>query len=313
VPYRRLPERPPPPPAELRLVKTRYFPPSRLLVEVRAWGLLLLGLSGIVVGCALFAAGQAGAVECVLLGIGCVAAQTVMAGVRRTRMRALSALRASAMEMLHDGDIAGAAARLDAVIEEGHSLRSNVPTAWHSVAVVYRAVAELTGGRPDEASAMLRMIAHSGTLENAGPEPRSLLYTSLALAEGLRGELDAADRWLAQAQETPVPRGPRPLLGPSTDLLNVEAVLALRHGRFDEAAGLLRSRADGTPAILLAFALASMASGTESDAEVARLVAAGRKVPRASYAYLAAGWPAFDAFLERHGLGPPLSSSLRPG
>ncbi len=233
-------------------------------------------------------------------------------------MRALAQARADALASLHAGDPRSAARGLDAVLEEAHTFRANAPARWHASTVVQRAVVELTTGKLDESLAILRMVASSGALDRADPGAKRLLRTSLALAEGLRGDAAAAERWLAAAREIPArARGgpaPPPLLPFRDDLVDLEALLALRAGRFEHATLLLRpaledaSSADpvarGRIAILLAYAIEATACGPESDAEVIRLVNEANAGSGDAYRFVGSGWPPWAEFLARHASEP---------
>lgn len=162
----------------------------------------------------------------------------------------------------------------------------------------YRAATVLRQGRLDEAITMLEEIDRRGEIHSID----AMTASTLAFAHALRGDLDTAQAWLAEAA---VRRGKEvtPVTLPD---LGTEVVIDLRRGRFREVQVRL---ADQWPEmervmtgerlrrmrVLRAFAVAQ--GDVREAGAVGPLLAPLQPGKRDEFAYLATAWPELDRFL----------------
>jgi hypothetical protein len=158
--------------------------------------------------------------------------------------------------------------------------------------------------------ALLRLGDLAGSLEAfAGAERsrlrlyRPLSASFLALAHAMRGDLDAADAWVAES----VRRAASPSCVTRIHLA-AEAIVRLRRGGAADAVRLLDERwgeiersttADLVRAFRIVRALAAATAG--SPAQVPDLLAGARPFRPGEYAWMGAGWPEMARYLAANG------------
>jgi len=136
---------------------------------------------------------------------------------------------------------------------------------------------------------------------------RPAIAALIALCDALAGDLDAADRWVAEArQRTASPSST------SRVHLAAEAIVRLRRGDasgavrlFDETWGELErcTSADLVRAFRVVRAFAAERTGGAAAAQAADLLAGARPFRAGEYAWLAAAWPEMASYLAANGFG----------
>lgn len=205
----------------------------------------------------------------------------------------------TAVNLLNGGRIDEAAAIFDQLT------RSERNTPAHAVYVFNRAVAYMLQGRPRRAyslfNAVLRSHAfHFGFSNSYLP----LLYVEVATCLALMGELVAArghrDAAMSSLQEQERGR-----------LVFLDALLLSRMGNYSAAAELAGSRYREAEALLrvptckglrLVHAFALAQDGRTHTSEFRNLLDAVRPARPGEFAWIAANWPEFAAFLARNSL-----------
>lgn len=171
-------------------------------------------------------------------------------------------------------------------------------------------LAQYRQGRYDDAIASLVEADRGGGAFNIDPS----LASTLGIIHALRGDLEVADRWSAEAQI----RYAGQVANASFPNLIAETVIALRHGEFDEVhrrlerdwAEIENTRKGETlrPLRLFrAFATARVAAITDSQ-QLAALVVALQPAGATDFAYLGVEWPELYDFIAR--AFPPTSAIL---
>jgi tetratricopeptide (TPR) repeat protein len=133
----------------------------------------------------------------------------------------------------------------------------------------------------------------------------------LALDYGLLGDLDAAEKWMAEVERRDLSRPQLPAMKAFT-----RAVLDCRTGRCSDAARMLEERWPEYEATLTgetlrpmrvvrAFAIAGQGPRSAGLAETA--IATARPAYPGEYAFLGVAWPEMERFLASHRLVPVLS------
>lgn len=171
--------------------------------------------------------------------------------------------------------------------------------ALHSVGLLFLGIARARGGDIDGALALLHVVDEGGWLAGR-PIWQAWLMPWLAQLHAARGELDAAEAWLATARAR-LPEGRREVLR------SAEILVALRRGRYPEALERLEhpgaSEGDedavrGHFEVLRAFARSRIGDPLPDD-EVRRIVrrwinAPGRALPLEKW------WAELGAFVTTH-------------
>ncbi len=136
---------------------------------------------------------------------------------------------------------------------------------------------------------------------------RPMIAAMIALCDALAGDLDAADRWIAEARRRAAGPG-----ATSRVHLAAEAIVRLRRGDgpgaarlFDQTwAELERSTAaDLVRALRVVRAFAAEQAGGAAGAQAADLLAGARPFHAREYAWIVAGWPEMARYLLANGFG----------
>jgi hypothetical protein len=140
---------------------------------------------------------------------------------------------------------------------------------------------------------------------------RTLAAVNLAFAHALAGQLEAAERWCAEAR-TRIAKNRDDRLEYASRLCLAEATVALRRGRVAEAGELLEKNwstirevlnANTVRAAEILRAFVEVGGGVrQSNTSTERLIRVEPVLP-GEFAFLGVQWPEMDAFLAAHGLG----------
>jgi hypothetical protein len=291
---------PPPPSRPVAPWRAALLP--RLRRTLVLWLLLLAGLllfrrffggelSGAAAG---DGAGQAGRwiwfPLLVAAGLGLFAVLTIWrARLARANQRGLA--------LMTGGDAAGAAeifARLGRSRTAGAALRS--------VGAYNLALARLRLGQHGPALEALAPFEEGGARMLRAPAAGAS-----ALCCALRGELEAGERWVAEAHRRFAAGGAIP----TRFHLAAAAILALRRGEPAAARDLFERdwaelergvTADFVRGLRVACALAAERAGGEAPGALAELLAGARPSRPGELAWLSASWPEMAAYLAAHGL-----------
>jgi hypothetical protein len=172
--------------------------------------------------------------------------------------------------------------------------------------------AQLWGGHHDEAIGTFAQIEKKRAVLFSS-SVRTVAATHLALAQGLSGQLDAAEKWCAEARaRIAINRDDR--IDYAARICLAEAVVALRRGRPADATALLERgwatmrevlNANTLRVAEVVRALAEAAGGLRQTNTVAERLLRVEPVIAGEFAFLGARWPEMRAFLDAHGLGAP--------
>jgi len=186
--------------------------------------------------------------------------------------------------------------------------RTEVNSSAHPVYVFNRGVAYMIQGRLKRAYSLFNAVRHSRhftTGQAASYEP--LLYVEMATCLALLGWIDEA----ADHREAAAARLDRDEVA---RLAFVDAVIALRVRRPEQAVAVARSnwrsaeallRVPSRKALRLIYAFALETTSGGASAEFRSLVEGVRPCRPGEFDWVGAEWPAFRAFLARHGLSDP--------
>ena len=172
------------------------------------------------------------------------------------------------------------------------------------------AEAELHAGRLDGALAACAEIERSRRFV-LGSAVRVRVATLTALVYAIRGELQSAERWTADARLR-IARSKEERLVPSAQLCLAEAVVACRKGAPTEAIALLDRTwnelryslsADAMRLVETVRAFAEAQAGLRASNTVAERLVRVEPVGPGELSFLGVGWPEMSAFLSAHGLG----------
>ncbi len=205
-------------------------------------------------------------------------------------------LQALARTLVRDGDPFVAARSLEAVVADARAY-----PGFHSVALLLLGIARARGGDAEGAIELFYVVHGADWLDNRQGW-LSWLLPWTATMHAVRGELDRAENWLAEARAR-LPANKR------ESLVACEALVALRRGRPEEAIERIDAYRTAHPdeghgaaqahfAVLRAFAC-EVAGRPLPDGEVQALVAARMTAPGRALP-LECWWGEFAAFLERH-------------
>jgi hypothetical protein len=218
--------------------------------------------------------------------------------VTRRHARSLNGrLKVLAGTLARDGDPNVAARSLEAIVAD-----SRAYPGFHSIALLFLAIARARGGDADGALELLYVVHRAGWLAHREVWLAWLLPW-LAQLHAARGELDVAQHWLADARAR-LPEGRRDVL------TSAETLVALRLGNLDDAmrhidrhtaGAAVNDRANEHFALLRAFASERAGRPLPTDAVrslvESRLASPGRVLPLEKW------WAEFAEFIERH--APP--------
>lgn len=270
-------------------------------VKKGAWSASVLGV-GAAFGAGAFLAAQMafGAAGFIPL-LGAYGALIAWSVDRRRKMVDCVRENDDAVALLNAGDVAKAESTFEHLIR-----KSRANPGYNALFVYNRGVAFLRRGEFDRAISLFHAVLDSGWLNSSRMPFRPLLFSGLATAHALRGDLHAAQHWLHQAHAT-VSHAKRGAL------LLADAIVAVRTGRprdalammdagWAQAEGVLSAIQVRTLRLLRAFAMEQLPPAPGLDEEIQRQLLAVRPFPPGAYDYVGASWPEFAHFLRRHGL-----------
>ena len=196
--------------------------------------------------------------------------------------------------LLEAGNVPAASACFETFCRYGRLLPK-----LHAIAVFNRGLAYLREGQIDRALLLFHSVLKSMQFENKGNRSLHYLYSGLASAYSLKGELDDAEKYQALMHSA---KG-----GDDRQRLYVNALVANRHGRFADAAReILKENASVRDlqsrhlCMLGAFACAHSGDPIlQNDME--KLLAGAKPFQPGEYDYLTHNWPEFRSFLILHG------------
>lgn len=219
----------------------------------------------------------------------------------RARQTTFSRRNQEGIERYMRGDFASASE-----IFRHNALRFRHPAPMLGISSFNLGLAQLRLGDVDGALQLLHAVERSSGLRRA-PVVHRTCPLWISICYGVRGEADAARRWLELADRT----GRTAF---SLELL-ARAILLCREGNFQRAASLLTERRDGIPPadrhdvlplldLVHAFARSKLdgAPRPELRSMVTGDGEPGRTQPPASYRFLACSWESFRSFLEAYDL-----------
>ncbi|MFT5992430.1 MAG: tetratricopeptide (TPR) repeat protein [Bradymonadia bacterium] len=220
---------------------------------------------------------------------------------RRRKAHDLVRMNDDAVALLNSGDVHRAAGIFEQLIASSRG----VP-AYHALFVYNRGVAFLRAGEFDRALSLFTAALSSGWLDNERMPFRPMIFSGMATAHALRGDIGAAQAWIRDAHAiiSDAKRGA---------LLPADVIAALRSGRPGDAIAMMDSgwaSAEGVLSpvqlralkLLRAFALEFGPANDVRDAEIQRLIDSVHPHPAGAFQYVGAAWPEFQAFLRRAGL-----------
>jgi ATP/maltotriose-dependent transcriptional regulator MalT len=213
------------------------------------------------------------------------------------RGRAFNAANNAGVRALTDGDFARAEGEFAAL-----ERRPLLFGGYASVARFNLALARLYLGRLEEAITLLARLDGKWSATRLKPQ----IANYLATAHALRGQLDAAKTWLAEA-EIRIAKTPLPALSAQADL--ARAVIQLRSGQADEVHRWLETQWRGLERALTGFylrpfavlrAFATAHAGGQREAGIAdRVMNDLQPIREGEFAMLEREWPEMQAFLAR--------------
>jgi hypothetical protein len=215
--------------------------------------------------------------------------------VTRLHARSLNErLKALAGTLARDGDPALAARSLEALVAD-----SRAYPGCHSIALLFLGIARARAGDADGALELLHVVQRAGWLAH-----RELwmawLLPWLAQLHAARGELDLAQQWLALARG----RLPESRHG---SLTSAESLVALRHGKLDDALAIIEAYTAGAAAedpvrqhFALLRAFARERAGRPLPASEVRVLVEARLASPGRVLPLEKWWAEFAEFVERH-------------
>lgn len=176
-------------------------------------------------------------------------------------------------------------------------------SAHHAIAVFGVGAARIAQGQPERGVELMEAVLESGWGRAiAMSAQRGVLEAGLASGLALAGEIDRAERWLAEAKRRAPPAH-------SGRTLYAEALIAARRARWDEAARLESewTRAENDLALrprrALRVVIALMRErGGASAEEVDLWLRAIHPLTLGGALHLGARWPEMRAFLAAHGV-----------
>jgi len=216
--------------------------------------------------------------------------------VRRLHARSLSArLKALTGSLARDGEPMVVARGLEAIVGDARDF-----PGFHSIAVLFLGIAKARAGDVDGALELLHVVDAGGWL--AGRDLwQAWLLPWMSQLHAARGDLDAAEQWLAIARERlPSDR--------HEHLISAATVVALRRGRYDEAIAAIDAYVDLASAsgpvrehyaLLRAFAC-ERAGRPLAEEETHRVVAACVTPSHPRPFPLEKWWGELASFVDRH-------------
>ncbi len=268
-------------------------PTTRLAETTRILGAVLA-----IVGVVLALTGVPGVVAASVFGAGVVS----YFASRTLHERALAATRFIAEEnsrivaLLRDGRLDEAARALDALL-----VRARVAPRPHAVLLVLRAALFTRANDVARARPILVAVHDSKLL---GDDPSGLwnarVRSALAVVDAARGDVDAADAWLAPLEGVDEVSG---------ELVVPRVVIAARRGLYAEAVAAAAASAPGdadnkTLGVLRAFSIERSAPDGARAGEVESSLRAVGPVDASDIDYLRSAWPTLTAFCAAHRLAP---------
>lgn len=181
---------------------------------------------------------------------------------------------------------------------------------YEAAASISLGLAQLWAGHLDLAIATFAALEKKRTVLVTS-SVRTLAAVHLAFAQGLAGQLDASERWCAEARAR-LAKNRDDRIEYAARLCLAETVIALRRGRSAEAGALLERswtpmrevlNANSMRVAEVLRAFAESAGGVrQSNTMVERLLRVEPVLP-GDFAFLGVKWPEMQAFLDAHGLG----------
>jgi hypothetical protein len=172
--------------------------------------------------------------------------------------------------------------------------------------------AQLFAGNLEDAAATLAKVERSRFVLFSSAT-RTMAAVHLAFVQALSGQLDAAERWCAEARAR-ITKNKDDRLDYAARLCLAEAVVALRRGRSAEASALMTENWNTMREVLngntmraaeVLRAFAEAAGGVRASNTVAERLVRVEPVVPGEFAFLGVGWPEMRAFLAAHHLDAP--------
>lgn len=270
-------------------------------VKKGAWSAGVLGVGAAFGAGAFLVASMAFGAAGLIPLVGAYGALVAWSVDRRRKMVECVRENDDAVALLNAGDVARAEDTFERLV---HKSRAN--PGYNALFVYNRGVAFLRRGQFDRAISLFHAVLDSGWLNSARMPFRPLLFSGLATAHALRGDLHTAQECLydAHAVISDAKRGA---------LLLADTIVALRTGRphdalamtdagWTQAEGVLSAIQMRTLRLLRVFALEQLPPSPAVQEDMRRHLDAVRPYPPGAYDYVGASWPEFAAFLRRHQL-----------